>query len=139
MDIETALAIAEKAHLGQVDKAGAAYIEHPKAVAAMVEGDLCKMVALLHDTVEDSSVTLDYLREKGFNSDVVDAVATLTHSRKDTYEQYLSLVKKNDIARKVKLADLTHNMQLERIPNPTPKDYSRLEKYKAAYEFLIKD
>ena len=126
---------AAKKHYGQVDKAGAPYIEHPRAVALKLDGELEKVVALLHDTVEDTDATIEEIRDL-FGNEVADAVALLTHDKSVPYMDYIESVKSNDVARKVKMADLSHNMDLSRLPVVTDKDYERVEKYRKAYEKL---
>ena len=134
--VEAADKLAEEAHRGQVDKAGKPYIAHPRAVAAMLETPEEKTVGLLHDIVEDTYVTLEDLR-KHFPEEVVEAVGLMTHPEGMKYLDYVKRLSSNPIARKVKLADLTNNMDLSRIENPGQKDYDRIErKYKPAYEFL---
>lgn len=133
-----ALRFAEAMHKGQVDKAGVPYIEHPKAVASMVDGDDAKIVALLHDTVEDTGATVDEIRSM-FGDRVADAVACLTHDKSVPYLEYVANIKGNDLAREVKLADLKHNMDLSRIPNVTDVDIQRVnKKYRPAFEMLSK-
>ena len=133
---QQALAIAEDAHKGQVDKAGVAYIQHPLYVASLVEGELAKTIALLHDVVEDSAWTLEDLRMEGLPEEVVQAVGILTKNRDESYEEYLMHVKQNPLARQVKLADLKHNSDLSRLANVTDRDRKRAEKYRQAIAFL---
>lgn len=134
-----AYAIALVAHKGQVDKAGVDYINHPLAVARKFKTKKERIVSLLHDVVEDTNVTLDDLR-LFFDEEVVEAINLLTHREEDDYLTYLARIKENELARKVKLADLENNMDLSRLPNPTEKDYERLEnKYKPAYKFLTEN
>lgn len=90
---QQSLAIAEDAHKGQVDKAGVDYIQHPLFVASLVEGELAKTVALLHDVVEDSDWTLEDLRMEGLPEEVVQAVGILTKKRNENYEEYILRVK----------------------------------------------
>lgn len=130
-------AFAKEKHFGQFDRAGIPYIEHPRAVAAQMETDVEKVVAFLHDTVEDTNTTLDEIRNK-FGTEIADAVECLTHRKGVPYMDYVVGIKGNDLARKVKLADLSHNMDLSRLPNVTDKDRERVEKYRAAYDFLAK-
>lgn len=125
-----ALLLATKAHAGQVDKAGKPYLLHPIAVADMLKAEEEKIVALLHDVVEDTSLTLIDLRNEGFPDRIVEAVDAITKSSGISYEEYLQRVKQNPLALAVKIADMTHNMDLSRIANPTQKDYARVEKYK---------
>ena len=134
--VAAARLIAKLAHKGQIDKAGNDYFAHPEAVAAMLDAPEEKVVGYLHDTVEDTDVTLEEIREI-FGDQIADAVALMTHADGVPYMDYVKEVAKNPLARKVKLADLTHNMDIRRIPHPRPKDYDRIErKYKPAYAYL---
>lgn len=125
-----ALALAKAAHAGQFDKGGHPYIYHPMAVAEMVESEEEKTVALLHDIVEDTATTFDDLRKQGFPDHIVEAVQALTKVTGIAYEDYLEIVKQNKLALTVKIADMTHNSDLSRIPHPTAKDYVRVNKYR---------
>ena len=136
---QQALAIAEDAHKGQVDKAGVDYIQHPLFVASLVEGELAKTVALLHDVVEDSAWTLEDLRKEGLPEEVVQAVGILTKKRNENYEEYILRVKQNPLARQVKLADLQHNSDLSRLANVTDRDRKRVAKYQKAIAFLSEE
>lgn len=136
---QQALAIARDAHKGQVDKAGVAYIQHPLFVASLVEGELAKTVALLHDVVEDSDWTLEDLRKEGLPEEVVQAVGILTKKRNENYEEYILRVKQNPLARQVKLADLKHNSDLSRLANVTDRDRKRVAKYQKAIAYLIEE
>lgn len=136
---QQALAIAKDAHKGQVDKAGVDYIQHPLFVASLVEGELAKTVALLHDVVEDSDWTLEDLRKEGLPDEVVQAVGILTKKRNENYEEYILRVKQNPLARQVKLADLQHNSDLSRLANVTDRDRKRVAKYQKAISFLSEE
>ena len=133
---EKAYEIAKKAHLGQVDKAGEAYIKHPEKVASFVKTDEEKAVAYLHDVIEDTELTLDDLYEYGLSKEVIEAVDIITKKRGEDYQSYLNSVKKNKLARAVKLADLRHNSDLTRLTKVTEKDIKRKEKYQKAIDFL---
>lgn len=128
--------IAEKAHLGQVDKAGEDYIKHPEKVASFVKTDEEKAVAYLHDVIEDTELTLEDLYEYDFSKEVIEAVDIITKKRGEDYQSYLNSVKKNKLARAVKLADLRHNSDLTRLTKVTEKDIERKEKYQKAINFL---
>lgn len=136
MDIEIAISIALKAHKGQVDKGGNPYILHPLAVMNRVETIEEKIVAVLHDVVEDTEVTIDQLRETGFSEEILEAINLLTRAKEDSYEEFIDKTLKNRIARNVKIADIKENMKLSRIQDPSEQDYMRLEKYKKALERL---
>jgi len=128
--------IAKRAHLGQVDKAGEDYIKHPEKVASFVNSDEEKAVAYLHDVIEDTELTLEDLHEYEFSKEVIEAVDIITKKKGEDYRSYLNSVKKNKLARAVKLADLRHNSDLTRLTKVTEKDIKRKEKYQKAIDFL---
>ena len=134
--LELALSIATKAHRGQFDKVGIDYIEHPIYVASQVDTEEEKAVALLHDVIEDSSVTAEELLNAGLPETVVTAVQILSKKKGQDYQTYLKTVKSNPLARAVKLADLKHNSDLSRLETITDKDLEGLEKYKKAIDYL---
>lgn len=133
---EKAYEIAKRAHKGQVDKAGEDYIKHPEKVASFVETDEEKAVAYLHDVIEDTELTLEDLHGYEFSKEVIEAVDIITKKKGEDYRSYLNSVKKNKLARAVKLADLRHNSDLTRLTKVTEKDIERKEKYQKAIEFL---
>lgn len=128
--------IAKMAHFGQVDRAGIEYIKHLETVASFVKTDEEKAVAYLHDVIEDTSLTLLDLEMFGFSKNIIEAVDILTKKKGQDYQSYLNLVKTNELARVVKLADLRHNSDLTRLPKITKKDLERNKKYSSAIEFL---
>ena len=130
---ETALEIAARVHRGQIDKNGVAYILHPLAVAAQLDSLELKTIAILHDTIEDTDVTADYLLEKGILKHIVDAVQLLSKPENEDYETYLKRVKENPLAKQVKLADLAHNTSSERASGLNEK---RRAKYELAKRIL---
>lgn len=136
--VAKARAWAIKVHTGQKDKAGKDYFRaHVATVAEGVKGDpIAETVAFLHDTVEDTSITIEDIRTE-FPKEVADAVSALTHSKGISYAEYLWYIQQNSIAVKVKLSDLRSNMDLTRLPHaPTEKDLERTRKYKRAYTIL---
>ena len=132
-NLDTALAIAIQAHAGQVDKAGQPYILHPLRLMFQMETEEEMITAVLHDVVEDSNVTLDALRQAGFSEEVVTAVAAVSRQDDETYEEFIRRLRPNALAAKVKLADLTDNMDARRLKTITPKDLARIEKYHHAW------
>lgn len=133
---ELALKIATEAHKGQVGKAGVPYINHPLTVASLVDTEEEKIVALLHDTIEDTNITEQDLIDYGFPNEIVEAVKLLTHNKNVPYMDYVAKIKDNELARKVKIADLTHNSDLSRLKEITEKDKKRYEKYQKALLYL---
>ena len=118
-----------------MDKAGKDYILHPMKVASYMDTDTEKAVAYLHDVLEDTDVTEDELRNM-FPNEIVDGVITLTHRKDESYFEYISRVSTSKLAKKVKIADLLHNLDITRIKEPTKQDYLRIEKYKEAIYIL---
>ena len=136
--VDKAKRLAIKAHAGQKDKAGKDYFEaHVSVVANSIIGDpVSKAAAFLHDTVEDTSVTIEDIRAE-FPKEVADAVDALTHRKGMSYAEYLWRIQQNPAAVKVKLSDLRSNMDVKRLPQPlSEKDISRTRKYKRAYLML---
>ncbi len=134
-----AMNICFEAHKKQKDKSGQPYVFHPFHLAEQMETEETTIVALLHDVVEDTSVTLDDLAAEGFSQSVLDAIALMTHAPGVNYMDYVAEIKKNPIAKAVKIADLTHNSTLSRLNEITPKDLERVETYQAALALLTTD
>lgn len=131
-----AMKIAYKAHHGQVDKGGIPYIFHPMHLAEQMDDEYATCVALLHDVVEDTDVTLDDLANI-FPAEVVEAVRVMTHSKGEPYPEYIARVSKNPIAKKVKLADLRHNSDQTRMENASEETLAYFrKKYREAFEIL---
>lgn len=134
--LKKALDICIIKHSNQVDKSGKLYFIHPITVALLCDTIKEKIVALLHDVIEDTDYTFIDLENNGFTNEIIDAVKALTKSDDVEYNKYISNIKNNPIARKVKLNDLRHNSDLSRIINPTEKDLKRTKKYLESIEFL---
>ena len=157
--IQEAMKIAYKAHHGQLDRASAPYIFHPITVATIALRDsrlylnqtMCCIVyctSILHDVPEDTTYTIENIRnalykaicetdyEDKYISRICDALECLTRSKTEKYSEYIQRVESNYIARIVKLADLTHNMDTNRLDGLTSKDVERMNKYNIAKEYL---
>lgn len=131
-----AMKIAYAAHHGQVDKGGIPYIFHPCHLAEKMDDEYSTCVALLHDVVEDTDVTLETLA-KIFPKEVIEAIAVMTHAEDEPYLEYVARVKTNPIAKKVKLADLRHNSDESRLPDADEATLAYFrEKYRKAFEIL---
>jgi (p)ppGpp synthase/HD superfamily hydrolase len=134
---DKALQIAIRAHKGQKDKAGHDYILHPIRVSERCDDPRAKIVALLHDTIEDTDVTADYLREEGFTEEIVEAVLAVTRSEGEEYDDYVRRAAQNELGRMVKRADLEDNMDIRRLPELTDRDVERLRKYLRAWQYIV--
>lgn len=136
--LNKAIEIATKAHERQVDKGGQPYIGHPLRVMAMGATEDEKIVGVLHDVVEDSDWTFERLATEGFSSAVIDALRCVTKlSESEPYDKFIQRVKANPLAVKVKLNDLTDNMDIRRLAYISEKDVKRLRKYLKAYKQLL--
>jgi len=134
--LSKALELSRKAHDGQEDKAGEPYIFHLVMVALQCETAEEKVVALLHDSVEDNGLSFEDISAAGFSQDIIDSICLLTHDWNECgYEEYVERLAKsgNKIAINVKIADLTHNTDLSRLGGEKPYSY---DKYVKALERL---
>mgnify|MGYP006283676209 CR=1 FL=1 len=137
--IEDAILLAVGIHRGQRDKYGAPYILHPLRVMARVDTPAEKMIAVLHDVLEDSGLTPEDLVEVGYPPDVIQAIAHLTKRPGEAYETYIARVRLHPLARRVKLADLHDNMDVRRFPAEGwgERELARLQRYRRAWETLM--
>ena len=131
-----ALKLCFDVHKEQVDKSGLPYVFHPFHLAEQMETEETTIVALLHDVVEDSDLTLEDLRQMGFSDTVIAALALLTHDPAVEYMDYVRAIKDNPIARAVKLADLRHISDLTRLDTLDEKVLAGREKYLQAMTLL---
>ena len=136
--LETAIEIALRAHGGQVDKAGAAYITHPIRLMCRMNSDEERVVAVLHDATEESNWTLDDLRVLNCPDEVIHALDCLTPRDAETFDAFIERVKVNPLARRVKIADLEDNMDVRHLAWMTPEDAERILKYQQAWRRLKK-
>jgi len=135
-DLERALQIAVNAHAGAKDKGGDPYAFHPIRVMLRCKNPDARIVALLHDVVEDTDVTFEDLKAEGFSETVLAALRLVTHLPEDSYEEYVKKIAPNPIATEVKLADLEDNSDIRRLKNLDDKAVARFRKYMRAYRFL---
>ena len=131
-----AMKIMVQQHEGQKDRSGLPYAFHPWHVAESMDDEISTVVALLHDTIEDTSMTFDDLRAQGIPEEAIEALTLLTHDKNVEYLDYVKALAPNPIARKVKLSDLKHNSDLGRLDEVTDLDLKRNEKYSKAIEYL---
>ncbi|MEQ1310631.1 guanosine-3',5'-bis(diphosphate) 3'-pyrophosphohydrolase [Acinetobacter sp. XH1639] len=135
--LEQAISLAAKQHEGQVDKANAPYILHPLRVMLNVPTIEHKIVAVLHDILEDTETTIEDLYQFGFQEHIIDAIVALTKKQGETRLEAAQRARQNPIARVVKLADINDNMDLSRISSPTSKDFERLNEYQQVRDLLL--
>ncbi len=131
--IEDAIRLALDKHHGQVDKAGEPYILHPLRVMAQMQTNDEQIVAVLHDVVEDSDVTLDDLRKLGYSDEIVTAINHLSRRDGESYDDFIQRIKPNPLAVRVKLGDLRDNMDLRRNATLDQKALERFQRYRKAW------
>lgn len=136
--LDKAITVALEAHEDVVTRSGRPYILHPLHLMLKMDSEQEMITAVLHDVVEDSNITLDDLAAMGFSEPVLTALSLLTHDKEmSSYEDYILAIKTNPLAVRVKLADLTHNMDIRRLPTPLrQRDLDRIQKYRRAWETL---
>jgi len=134
--IEQSLQIALDAYRGQTDKAGETYILHPLRLMARMDTKEEMAVALLHDVVEDSEYTSQMLKDKGISEDVVEAVVYLTKRDGESYEDFTERVLENNLAAKIKKADIEDNLNILRLEKVDEKDLKRVAKYHKAWHSI---
>lgn len=136
MTLADAITIAGAAHEGQKDKAGEPYFLHALAVMRAVFTPEQRIVAVLHDTVEDTDITFAELADLGLAPRLLEALRSVTECDGETYKEFVDRALADPIGRVVKAADIKHNMQLSRIPDPQPRDYARVIKYGMALCYM---
>jgi (p)ppGpp synthase/HD superfamily hydrolase len=134
--LEKAIQIAEQAHEGQRDKAGAPYILHPLRVMMKMATEAEQIIAVLHDVVEDTDWTMEQLQQEGYNREILDALDCLARRDGEEYGDFIKRVKQNPLSVKVKVADLEDNLDVSRLKGVTDTDAKRLEKYQQALKML---
>lgn len=138
--VKKACSIMFDAHKEDFDKSGYPYVFHPYFLATQMEDEDSVCVALMHDVIEDHGdrYTFESLTEMGFGSSIIDALKLLTHDNSVPYMEYVKAIAANPIARKVKMADLRHNLDTRRLNGAKPRKY---DTYVEALKFLesIKD
>ena len=136
MKIEKAIQLAAASHAGQRDKGGNPYILHPLRVMLRLKDERAQICGVLHDVLEDTSLTASDLRREGLSEDLLMTLLHLTKNNNEDYDSFIDRVLENPLAVEVKLADIEDNLDISRIPLPAAEDLLRLEKYKRAKQKL---
>lgn len=140
-DLENAISLAVKIHSGQEDKAGEPYILHPLRVMFKLSSNTERVVAILHDVVEDSELSFEDLRNSGYSEEVICALEAVTKRPEEEgsdkgYQAFVERAGENPIARKVKIADLMDNLEVTRLNEFSEKDARRVARYLRALRYL---
>ena len=134
-----ALRLCFDTHKDQLDKTGLPYVFHPFHLAEQMDDEISTVCALLHDVVEDSDRSFEDLEKMGFPPEVIEVLRLLTHDPDVPYFDYVKMIASNPIAKKVKLADLTHNSDLSRMDVIDQYALARTEKYQKAIAMLTNE
>ncbi len=138
MNLHRAIEIALEAHKGALDKGGNPYILHPLRLMLQMDSEEEMIVAILHDVVEDSEKwSFDKLHKEGFSKKIINSLRSVTkENENEDYEKFIDRSVKDKIGRKVKIADISDNLDISRLKEVTDKDILRINKYKKALEKL---
>ena len=138
MNLQRAIEIALEAHKGALDKGGNPYILHPLRLMLQMDSEEEMVVAILHDVVEDSEKwNFDKLHKEGFSKKIINSLRSITkENENEDYEKFIDRSMKDEIGRKVKVADISDNLDISRLKELTDKDILRINKYKKALEKL---
>lgn len=120
----------------QIGKDNLPYVFHPWHVAESMKDEVRTIVALLHDVLEDTELTIEDIKNAGFSTEVVNALKLLTHNEGEDYYEYIKRIGTNPIARDVKISDLTHNSDLTRLSEINTEDKERTKKYQKSLTYL---
>ena len=133
--------LAIELHKDQKGRLGEPYILHVERVAGNFPNDSLEyLVALLHDTVEDTEITIDDLMYLGLPESVLEAVDAITHRTHEPLVEYYARIKCNPLATKVKLADIVDNLRSSRMQKlPKETQFRLMRKYKMALKVLQED
>ena len=132
-----AMQIAYKAHSAQLDVSGVPYIFHPYHIVEQMNDELTVCIALLHDVIEDTDITLEEL-EKNFPAEIIDVLKLLTHKKGEDYFEYIKRIKENPAAKAVKLADIAHNCDFSRVNANNSVSQDKLEHWRNKYLAALK-
>ena len=138
MNLQRAIEIALEAHKGALDKGGNPYILHPLRLMLQMDSEEEMVVAILHDVVEDSEKwSFDKLQAEGFSIKIINSLRSITkENENEDYEKFIDRSIRDKIGRKVKIADISDNLDISRLKEVTDKDILRINKYKKALEKL---
>ena len=138
MNLQRAIEIALEAHKGALDKGGNPYILHPLRLMLQMDSEEEMIVAILHDVVEDSEKwCFDKLQAEGFSKKIINSLRSITkENENEDYEKFIDRSIRDKIGRKVKIADISDNLDISRLKEVTDKDILRINKYKKALEKL---
>ena len=134
--LEKAARLMFEMHKGQTDKSGQPYFLHPIRVALNCDTPDQKIVAFLHDILEDTPMTPDNLKDLGFSAELIEAIQSVTRTEGESYDEFIARCSLNSIGRYVKIRDLKDNLNVTRLQELDPSSADRINRYLKALQFL---
>jgi (p)ppGpp synthase/HD superfamily hydrolase len=135
--LEDAIGLALEAHRGRRDKLGRPYILHPLRLMSRLSAPVEQMAALLHDVIADSDLTIDDFRQRGYDTEVVEALDRLNKRDDESFDAFIARIAPNAVARRVKIADLADNLDLTNWAEIGEPERERLTRYRRGWETLV--
>lgn len=134
--LDNAIKFASRVLNGRTDEKGEPYINHAMRVADKMETEFEKIVAVLHDVLEDTDCSIHDLQDAGFSREVIECVEQLTRKSDFTYFEYIEDIATSEVCKKVKLAELADNQDIVRVNKLSFKTYSLEARCKKVQEIL---
>ena len=130
--IHKAITIASEAHQGQSSINGEPYILHPLRLLIKAKSNEEKIIAVLHDVIEKSNISIAHLKNKGFDQNIISSIDSLSRRRSESYVDYIARLMKNNISVKIKLLDLADNIKIHSENNDNGIYDAKINQYKNA-------
>ena len=130
--LHKAITIACDAHQGQSSINGEPYILHPLRLLIKAKSNEEKIIAVLHDVIEKSNISLADLKNKGFDQNIISSIDSLSRRRSESYVEYIERLMQNRISVKIKLLDLADNIKISSENNYNGIYDAKINQYKNA-------
>ena len=130
--LHKAITIACEAHQGQFSINGEPYILHPLRLLIKAKSNEERIIAILHDVIEKTNISLLDLKNKGFDQNIISSIDSLSRRRSESYIEYIERLMQNKISVKIKLLDLADNMKIHSENNDNGIYDTKIIQYKNA-------
>ena len=110
--LHKAITIACEAHQGQSSINGEPYILHPLRLLIKAKSNEERIIAILHDVIEKTNISLADLKNKGFDQNIISSIDSLSRRRSESYFDYIERLMQNKITDRIKLLDLAANIKM---------------------------
>lgn len=130
--LHKAIKIACEAHQGQSSINGEPYILHPLRLLIKAKSNEERIIAILHDVIEKTNISLADLKNKGFDQNIISSIDSLSRRRSESYIEYIERLMQNKISVKIKLLDLADNIKIHSENNDNGIYDAKINQYKNA-------